>query len=273
MERLESINAFGAILMEGVLAHEVALGDRVGLRLLGPGDIVVGQGGLGPLTLTGSVWFPCDRVRVAVLDSQLVAALSRWPNLTVGLYTQVGQQLERLTTQLLISQLPRVEDRLLGLMWLMAESWGRVTPMGTRVPLEFTHEALGRMIGARRPTVSLALRELTEQGALVRQSDGWMLLKPLYAPDGSDVLGNRLADGDHDGGPFLVRDHSPAAPELPPEHRSADAMALLQDAVARLREQHQRDVERFAERLERLRETRERCRDTRIRVRRHRSQA
>jgi CRP/FNR family cyclic AMP-dependent transcriptional regulator len=56
-----------------------------------------------------------------------------------------------------ISQLPRVEDRLLALMWLLADSRGIVCEDGIRVPLSVTHESLAQMIGARRQTVNLGL--------------------------------------------------------------------------------------------------------------------
>jgi hypothetical protein len=83
-----------------------------------------------------------------------------------------------------ICQLPRVAERLLAMMWLLAESWGRVTPAGVTLPLMLTHEALGALIGARRPTVSLALAELVQRGAVVRQDGGWLLLEgfPESAP-------------------------------------------------------------------------------------------
>jgi hypothetical protein len=47
------------------------------------------------------------------------------------------------------------------------------------LPVGLTHEAFGALIGARRPTVSLALSELIERGAIVRQHNGWLLLESL----------------------------------------------------------------------------------------------
>jgi CRP-like cAMP-binding protein len=70
--------------------------------------------------------------------------------------------------QAAISQLPRVELRVLALLWQLADRWGRVTPLGVEIDLELTHEALGRLIGAQRPTVSLALADLAEAGAVTR---------------------------------------------------------------------------------------------------------
>ncbi len=274
-DHLRAMHAFGAILMDGLLVHEVSLAGRVAMRLLGPGDIVIMRGGPSPLEASGSAWLPADRVRVALLDSHLVSALTRWPGLMVGLTTQLGQQMERLTTQLLISQLPRVEDRLLALMWLMAESWGRVTPAGTRVPLELTHEALGRMIGARRPTVSLALRDLADQGALIRQRDGWILLTPFPVPGGTDASPEDIPDLSRSSGSIMLRDFVTAADASvkAPEAGYASDPTLLHETVARLQAHHLIEVQRFAERAERLRGTRELCRQTRLRVRGSRPQS
>jgi DNA-binding IclR family transcriptional regulator len=44
------------------------------------------------------------------------------------------------------------------------------------IDLELTHAELGRLVGARRPTVTLALQALREQGDLDRAPDGeWLL--------------------------------------------------------------------------------------------------
>jgi CRP/FNR family cyclic AMP-dependent transcriptional regulator len=71
-----------------------------------------------------------------------------------------------------------VEDRVLALLWHLAERWGRMTPEGVVVPLCLTHETLGRLAGAARPTVSLALGELTKRGQLSRRPDGAFVLQP-----------------------------------------------------------------------------------------------
>jgi hypothetical protein len=72
-------------------------------------------------------------------------------------------------------------------MWHLAERWGRMGPSGVVVPIELTHGALGRLVGARRPTVTLALGELARDGALVRRNDGSWVLRvdsnPSAAPE------------------------------------------------------------------------------------------
>ena len=83
----------------------------------------------------------------------------------------------RLSTHRAIAQLPRVDLRLLAFFAHLAERWGRVAPTGVVIPLHLTHETLGRLIGARRPTVSLALKDLAGDGLLQRREDGAWLLR------------------------------------------------------------------------------------------------
>jgi Crp-like helix-turn-helix domain len=128
-----------------------------------------------------------------------------------------------------ICQLPRVDQRVLALLWLLAESWSQVTPGGVRLPLTLTHETLGAMIGARRPTVTLALRKLSKDGSIVHQDSGWLLLEPPPEPaatpkvPGPDVAGISL---------------SPWALRPKPEEDPSIVYAGLAETVRQLREQH-----------------------------------
>jgi CRP-like cAMP-binding protein len=69
-----------------------------------------------------------------------------------------------------------VDDRLLVVMWFLAERWGRVRPEGVVLPLKLTHQLLAALVGAKRPSVTTALGELTTAGLLERRDDGsWLL--------------------------------------------------------------------------------------------------
>jgi CRP-like cAMP-binding protein len=74
-----------------------------------------------------------------------------------------------------VSQLSRVEDRLLGVLLLVAEERGRMTPDGPTVDAFLTHERLGQLIGAARPTVSLAFTHLRARGLVTVQGRRWVL--------------------------------------------------------------------------------------------------
>jgi CRP-like cAMP-binding protein len=74
-----------------------------------------------------------------------------------------------------LSQLPRVEDRLLGVLLVLAEERGRVAADGVRLPSFLTHERLGELIGAARPTVSLAFAKLRERDLVAARDGEWVI--------------------------------------------------------------------------------------------------
>jgi hypothetical protein len=58
------------------------------------------------------------------------------------------------------------------------------------VRLRLTHELIGQLVGAKRPTVSLALRELDERGTVYRRSDGsWLLEQAWTTPPTGQIVG------------------------------------------------------------------------------------
>ena len=172
----ENAGAFGALVLDGMLLQSLRLGNHSGLRVLGPGDVLsITQAPRSQLVIesTCSATVP---TKLALMEREMLVAVRRWPQIAAGLHAHSGEQSERLVTQLMICQLPRVDERIVALMWLLAESWGQVTPSGTLLPINLTHAALGGLIGARRPTVTLALGNLTSAGVVRRQPRGWLLL-------------------------------------------------------------------------------------------------
>jgi hypothetical protein len=71
-----------------------------------------------------------------------------------------------------------VELRVLALLWHLAERWGRVGREGVVLPVKLTHETLGRFVGARRPSVTLAMGQLADDGLITRRDDGAWVLPP-----------------------------------------------------------------------------------------------
>lgn len=258
VEVLRAGRAFSALILEGMVLSCLQLTDQPTLRLTGPGDLI------SPARPTTRM--PCTvesraigDTRVAMLDDRVLATCQRWPRMFAALHFKSAEQAERSALQLAICQLPRVTDRLLALMWLLAESWGRVTPSGVTLPIALTHDALGGMIGARRPTVTLALGDLAERGAVVKQDLGWLLLEPLAPP--ADL--HRLADA-----PVLFAAGPSAwsAPDPQPAPASWTHAELI-ESVARLRREHVQNRERVRERLAAARMTRDSIRQRREQIR------
>jgi CRP-like cAMP-binding protein len=167
---------FSAIVTSGLLARSVDIGGYPGLDLHGPGDVIGARELRGGTLPCGDAWVAHVASEVALLDDRFLLAARRWPRLVSALVTQLHDQHDRLLVQLVVAEQPRVEDRLQLLFWQLADRFGRVTPDGIVIRLALTHEALGGLIGARRPTVTLALRTLAERGALARGPDrSWVV--------------------------------------------------------------------------------------------------
>jgi CRP/FNR family cyclic AMP-dependent transcriptional regulator len=259
MNLLERAHAFGIVVSEGMLLHRIRIGEQATLRLLGPGEMLsVSPGPQSRLLVAESDCSAMADTRLVLLDDRMLVAAQRWPRLFAGLQQKSAEQAERISVQLAICQLPRVSDRLLALLWLLAESWGRVTPSGVSLPLALTHDALGGMIGARRPTVTLALGELADRGAVVRQDVGWLLLEQFTEP--------AAAKSRVEAPQLLVppatswRDPSATAPAAVQTH------AELMASVARLRDEHLEARERIRERVAQLQRSRERVQKRRERI-------
>jgi CRP-like cAMP-binding protein len=248
-ELLDHASGFGAVVLSGMLVERMRVGDQVGLRLLGPGDVLSLTKQSRSMLLSYADCRAVTDVRLALLGRELLLAVQRWPQLLAALHVRMAEQSDRLAAQLVICQLPRVDQRLLAVMWLLAESWGHVTAAGTSLPLGLTHDLLGGLIGARRSTVTLALGELAERGALIRQDRGWLLLEPPPQPS---ALLPEIEE------PRVLAEVGPQWSETVEEPDLETTGAHLLDTVRRLREEHVRNREHVRAQLERLRRERER---------------
>ncbi len=200
-QALGSAGAFAALALDGMLQQSMQLGTQLAVRLLGPGEVVMlpnrdfERPGLA-MRIRAT-----EPTRLTLLGDEYLRAMDRWPALATDLGARAARRYHSMLAQLLICQLPRVEERLLEMMWLLAETWGRMTSSGTLLPLTLTHSTLGAMVGAARPTVTLALRDLIERGALVHEQDGWLLLEPskvtaqtIVRPRGEPISDARLVE-------------------------------------------------------------------------------
>ena len=178
----------GLLILDGVLAREVLVSDTVSTELLGPGDVVRPWRLHDESTLLRHAvrWNALTRSRIGLLDRRFGAVLATFPEVNAMIIERVNERALRLAVTQAISQLNRVDRRLLALFWHLAERWGRMTPDGVALPMTLSHRMLGQLIGARRPTVSTALSYLAKKGEVQRRDDGTWLLKgePVGAPTG-----------------------------------------------------------------------------------------
>jgi CRP-like cAMP-binding protein len=111
------------------------------------------------------------------------------------LHGKIAQMQARAALAVAIAHLPRVEERLLATLLMLAEARGRATTEGLVVRLPLTHERLGQLVGARRPTVTLALRELDLRALVRRRDDAHWVISPAAADQLQFAMGNGGAGG------------------------------------------------------------------------------
>jgi CRP/FNR family transcriptional regulator, cyclic AMP receptor protein len=172
-------NPIGLLVLDGLLVREAIVGDHPCAELLGPGDLLrAWDDGDAEILLPRSVeWTAVTHSRLAVIDQALAVRAAQWPEIFASLVERAARRAERLVVMQAIGHLTRVDDRLLALLWCLAERWGRVAPGGVVVSLRLPHRTLAGMVGARRPSVTTALGQLIERGEIERRPDGGWLLK------------------------------------------------------------------------------------------------
>ena len=166
----------GVLVLDGVLALNVRVGDRVAAELLGAGDLLEPAESTEDELLTCDVgWRALVPMRFAVLDGAFAERVRPWPQIVQTLLHRAERRAHNLNVQRAIASQPRLDVRLSLLLWHLAARWGRVEPGGIRLPLPLTHQLLGRLVGAERPSVSHALARLARSGLVTGHGDEWHL--------------------------------------------------------------------------------------------------
>ncbi len=165
--------------LDGLVVRETTANGHV--ALLGAGDLADVRG----LAAGTERWRVVRPVTVAIVDARLLLAGRRWPRLFAALTHRLFDLASEQTALNAILSMPRVDTRLMVLFEHYADRWGRRTAGGRVLDLPLTHEMLGRLVAARRPTVSLALATLVEQGRVLRDEGGAWVLPDAAASDGA----------------------------------------------------------------------------------------
>ena len=166
----------GVLVLDGVLSVEVRVGDRTTAELVGAGDLLqVWTREEEDLLACEIGWRALVPTRFAMLDAGFVERVRPWPEISQVLLRRAGRRARNLNVQRAIAAQPRLEVRLALLLWHLAARWGKVEPGGIRLPVPLTHQLLGRLVGAERPSVSHALGRLAEAGLVRGHGDEWHL--------------------------------------------------------------------------------------------------
>ncbi len=205
-----SDTTFALLVLYGSLIHrtEVATGQMI--AFVSGGEVLM-PFSPHPAAVRGRVSLTAtEEVRLAALDQRFIRAAAVWPELMIIVQRRLCEQRDRLAVHGAICQLPRVEQRLMALMWHLADRSGKVTGEGIVVTRPLSHQTLADLVGARRPTVSLAVKALRDADHLRRRSDGtWLVPTGEGRSAGYEDLIGQLTDS----APFgaVAPEHGPEA--------------------------------------------------------------
>ena len=166
----------GLLVLDGLVAFEMRVGDRAATELLGAGDLLEPpiQRSEELLEHT-SCWRVLWPMRLALLDVEFSDRVRPWPQIPQALLRRAARRISDVDALRAITAQPRLEVRLDLLLWHLAARWGRVEPTGLRLTLPLTHRLLGQLVSAERPSVSHALSRLGHAGLVTGTPGDWHL--------------------------------------------------------------------------------------------------
>ena len=176
MPRRVDARALGFLVLDGMLSCTVRVAGRANVELLGRGDVLrpwVTNDATVPQDVEWRVLVPAQ---IAWLDGDFAERTARWPELAAALIDRLVVRARRLLFQRAASALPRVDERLLLVLWDFADRWGRVRMDGVHLPVPLSHSLLASIVGAQRPSVTTALGRLRREGAVQQVPGGWLLI-------------------------------------------------------------------------------------------------
>jgi CRP/FNR family transcriptional regulator, cyclic AMP receptor protein len=166
----------GYLVAAGLLVRRVEVGTGSSVELLGRGDLLRPWQEEISSFCTAS-WEVLERTTVVALGSSLVRDMSQWPAIVSNMLARGVRRSRAVAADAAIASIVGVEERLLILLWQIAETWGEAKEDGIHISIQLPHRLLAELVGARRPSVTSALSELQQSGRLVSSVDGcWVLL-------------------------------------------------------------------------------------------------
>lgn len=167
----------GLLVIEGLALVQVDAG-RAPIGWLVGVDDVIRPWEMDELSLLNrATWQALTPLRIAVLDADFARRVAGLTSVADALLSKAMQTSHWLFAKSLVTGTSVIEERLLLLFALLGERWGKATSAGVVVAMPLTHQVLATLIGARRPSVSTALRGLSARGLLKRTAEGWLLCR------------------------------------------------------------------------------------------------
>ena len=162
----------GLLILDGLVAFETRTGDRAAAELLGAGDLLQAPSlPTDELLERSCKWRALRPTRFALLDADFVDRVRPFPQVVRALVSRACRRTAELDVLRAITSQPRLEVRLVLLLWHLAARWGRVEPSSVRLCLPLTHRLLGQLVAAERPSISHALKRLAQAGLISGSTD------------------------------------------------------------------------------------------------------
>jgi CRP/FNR family transcriptional regulator, cyclic AMP receptor protein len=169
---------FGLLVLDGLILQNASVLGRASAQVLAAGDIfcpweLEQDCALLPATVSYEVVTPS---RVALLDDAFAERVRPWPEIASALISKADRRAHGLTVTHGLAAYPRVDVRIVALLWQLAERSGMVLEDATvLLPLSLTHDTIARIVGCQRSSVSSALSTLRRDGLVLRDESGWIL--------------------------------------------------------------------------------------------------
>jgi len=162
----------GLLMLDGLVVFETGTGDRIAAELVGAGDLLQASHLITDELLERTChWRVLWPTRIALLDGDFADRVRPFPQLSRALLRRACNRAAELDVLRAISSQPRLEVRLVLLLWHLSARWGRAGPDGVRLSLPLTHRLLGQLVAAERPSISHALKRLAQAGLVTGHAD------------------------------------------------------------------------------------------------------
>jgi CRP/FNR family transcriptional regulator, cyclic AMP receptor protein len=165
----------GFLVVRGLIVRRVKVVEGSSVELLGKGDL------LRPWqedasSFCAASWEVLERATLAVLGPGFVRGLGQWPTIASNVSARGIRRSRALAADSAIASIVGLEERVLILLWHIAERWGESRKDGIHISVRLPHRLLAELVGARRPSVTSALGALQEAGRLDSTANGgWVL--------------------------------------------------------------------------------------------------
>lgn len=176
-EAEQAAEGLGLLILQGLLLREIGRGPRCAGELLADGDVIdpiAELDGDDPM-LGPARWRALGFSRLAILDAHWLSRMAQYPEVLAEVGRRNLNRARRSAARMAMATEPRLDRRVLILLWELAYRFGTVRADGVHVDVCVTHETLAHLVFARRPSVSTAVSRLRSQGLLWRDRNGWVL--------------------------------------------------------------------------------------------------